>query len=43
MIGLFVAVAVLSLLELLVWRYGADSRDGHDWQMPRPSRQSPLA
>ena len=42
MIGLVVAVAVLALLETLVWRYGADSRDGNDWAAPKPRRESPL-
>jgi hypothetical protein len=42
MVGVIVAVAVLVLFETLVWRYGADSRDGMDWAPPKPNRRSPV-
>jgi hypothetical protein len=40
-LGVLVAIIVLAGFELLVWRYGADSRDGTDWVMPNPCRESP--
>jgi hypothetical protein len=42
MVPLVVAVIVVVALEVLVWRHGADTRDGHDWAMPKPTRRSPL-
>jgi hypothetical protein len=36
-----VALTLLTAFELLVWRYGADSRDGNDWAVPNPTRESP--
>ena len=41
MLALLVVVAGLLAFEALVWRYGADSRDGNDWVVPRPTRRSP--
>ncbi len=42
MTELLLAAGVLALLALAAWRYGADSRDGRDWQQPtrdsRPDR-----
>jgi hypothetical protein len=42
MLPLLVALIVLLGFELVVWRFGADSRDGNDWCAPKPSRESPL-
>lgn len=41
--ALIVVLIVLAVFELLVWRYGADSRDGKDWVTPNPARESPRA
>lgn len=32
MTNLVLVISLISLLALAVWRYGADSRDGRDWQ-----------
>lgn len=42
MAGVLVVVVLIVLAETLVWRYGADSRDGNDWVAPKPCRESPL-
>lgn len=34
-------VALILLIEVLVWRFGADSRDGNDWKLPAAVRRSP--
>ena len=41
MFALVVVVAVLVIVEALVWRYGTDTRDGNDWKLPAAVRHSP--
>ncbi len=41
MLAVLVAFAAFLVFEIVVWRYGADSRDANDWAMPKPTRESP--
>lgn len=41
MVVLVIVVIVLIASEALVWRYGADSRDGNDWKIQRAVGHSP--
>lgn len=41
MLTLLIVALTLLIVEVLVWRYGADSRDGNDWKVPGTVRQSP--
>jgi hypothetical protein len=43
MLALLVVIFGAVALEVLVWRYGADSRDGNDWAPAKPVQRSPLA
>jgi hypothetical protein len=41
-LALLVVIVMVVAFELVVWRYGVDSRDGNDWVLPKPNRRSPV-
>jgi hypothetical protein len=42
MFALLAVIVALLVFEIVIWRYGTDSRDGDDWVFPKPTRRSPV-